>query len=331
MFDLLQTLLGKTITLSATSVFFLISGFLFFYHVDRIDNELIKGKIRKRFHSLLIPYLLWNLLAVSTILGVKYLTGTLLSEDVSVKNCIEYFWCNNQWFTDRTNILGWSAMMTGPADLPLWYLRDLIVVTLFSPILYVAIRYLKKCFIAVLSVIYVFNLWIPISGFSVHALMFWSTGAYLSINRKPITCDMKKTPQILLYGATFILMMVVTWLKYANQYIVLSDILHRIVTLGLIVIYLNTFTILVQKKQNVAIPAVLVSSAFFVYAVHDFPVIGPIHIISRLQCFWPAKESIEALIYLIIPFIVYAVSVVIYALMLRVVPRLAILLSGGRK
>ena len=43
----------------AVPLFFFISGFLFFYKVDFDKNVYIK-KLKSRYHTLVIPYLIWN-------------------------------------------------------------------------------------------------------------------------------------------------------------------------------------------------------------------------------------------------------------------------------
>lgn len=40
-------------------LFFAISGYLFFYSVD-FSGKVYAGKMKRRLHSLLVPYFLWN-------------------------------------------------------------------------------------------------------------------------------------------------------------------------------------------------------------------------------------------------------------------------------
>ena len=65
-YEIVRTLISRIITHSAVPTFFFISGFLMFYRVDSFSVDVYKVKIRKRISSLLIliPYVLWNLIAL---------------------------------------------------------------------------------------------------------------------------------------------------------------------------------------------------------------------------------------------------------------------------
>ena len=328
-----QTLLGKTITLSATSCFFLISGFLFFYRTDNINNNIIKGKIKKRFYTLVLPYVLWNGLGIVALIGAKALSGNISNGDINIVQLLKCFWCNNQWATDHTNILGWRVSMTGPVDLPLWYLRDLIVVTLFSPFIYRLVNNYSRgrFFIAFIGLLFIINIWIQLPGFSAQAFFFWSIGAYLAINKLPIYASFKTPSNIAVLFIVITLLSIVTWLKFNNEYIVLSDIFHRILTIILVFAFIALSHRMSVKEQTCKGWSILLSSTFFVYAVHDFPVFNPIIAVRSITNYLPTNEVIEVLNYLATPFIVYALSVLIYAFIKKLTPKLTAILSGGRK
>ena len=61
-FDIILHILQRNIGDISVPLFFFISGFLFFYHIENFDIAIYKKKILKRIKSLLIPYLLWNTL-----------------------------------------------------------------------------------------------------------------------------------------------------------------------------------------------------------------------------------------------------------------------------
>lgn len=62
----LQVLLGKTITPAAVSIFFVISGYLYFANIKYFNKGTYAIKTKKRVKTLLIPYLLWNLAGALT-------------------------------------------------------------------------------------------------------------------------------------------------------------------------------------------------------------------------------------------------------------------------
>ncbi len=329
----LQTILGKTITLSATSCFFFISGFLFFYRTDLVNKDLIRRKIKKRFYSLVLPYVLWNGLGIIALIGAKALSGNISNGDIVIVQLLKSFWCNNEWAIDNTNILGWSTSMTGPIDLPLWYLRDLIVVTFFSPLIYRLVNNYSRgrLFIVIVGVLFIFNIWIQVPGFSAQAFFFWSIGAYLAINKLPIYFSHKTTSKLVGFLIVITLLPIVTWLKYNNECVVLSDIFQRVLTIVLVFVFIALSYRLSFKEQTCHWWSVLLSSMFFVYAVHDFPVFNPIVAVRSIMGYLPANDVIAVISYLVTPFIVYALSVLIYVIIKKFAPKVTAVLSGGRK
>ena len=61
-YEFLKLLVSQTLVKVAMPVFFIMSGYLFFANVDKWDVATYKKKILRRVKTLLIPYLIWNLL-----------------------------------------------------------------------------------------------------------------------------------------------------------------------------------------------------------------------------------------------------------------------------
>ena len=64
LYDFVRIAGSNVISHCAVPTFFLISGFLFFYKVREWNLSVYGNKLRKRFWSLLVPYVLWILLCV---------------------------------------------------------------------------------------------------------------------------------------------------------------------------------------------------------------------------------------------------------------------------
>lgn len=63
--------IGFYFSLVAVPFFFFTSGYFFFYKVREWNVSCYKNKIRKRLKTLLVPYLLWNILALCLVILSK--------------------------------------------------------------------------------------------------------------------------------------------------------------------------------------------------------------------------------------------------------------------
>ena len=119
-YEVLKIMVSQTLVKVAMPAFFVMSGYLFFANVEQFNKEIFSQKIRRRIKTLLIPYIIWNLL-----MAVKLKTINL-----------SFFWT--------------------PANMPLWFLRDLMIVSLLSPIIYIGVRRLGYwVFVLLLPVLYI--------------------------------------------------------------------------------------------------------------------------------------------------------------------------------
>ncbi len=88
----------ESIGRSAVPVFFVISGYMFFYKVAGLTTEIYKSKLKRRVKSLLIPYLIWNALALleCCIKHLPVLAGlfpNIVNQSIDFFYCIKSFWC----------------------------------------------------------------------------------------------------------------------------------------------------------------------------------------------------------------------------------------------
>lgn len=115
----------------ANVMFFLLSGFLFFNGV--LDCKACVVKIKKRLKTLFVPYVLWNCIFVLWYVLLALLPGV---EGFVNSNVVE-----SLLLGDWSHIL--KYLFWNPANFPLWFLRDLIIMVLLSPLLLYGIKYLK--------------------------------------------------------------------------------------------------------------------------------------------------------------------------------------------
>lgn len=116
----------EALSRSAVPVFFVISGYLFCYNMDRWDWTTYYGKLKKRVYTLLIPYLIWNSIALCET-SIKHLP--LLSSffpNIYKQELNSMFLIGAYWTTPDGSC---------PILYPFWYIRDLMVIDFVPNIL----------------------------------------------------------------------------------------------------------------------------------------------------------------------------------------------------
>lgn len=115
----------------AVPLFYAISGFLFFNGMTKI-NECIP-KIKRRVGSLLVPYLIWNLIFVGyyLVLGLFPSVSMFVNSDILSNIDLSH------------PIATFQILFINPVAFHLWFLRDLIVFVFASPLLYLMIKHYK--------------------------------------------------------------------------------------------------------------------------------------------------------------------------------------------
>jgi fucose 4-O-acetylase-like acetyltransferase len=118
----------------ANPLFFLISGYLFMASSKGFSMRLYGEKLRRRLHTWLLPYLLWNALFLCfyMVASLRFpaMSGVVPSvHEIRFTDVLEAFVC----------IRG-EGLNSGPIDGPLWFLRDLMVLALLLPLCYGVMR-----------------------------------------------------------------------------------------------------------------------------------------------------------------------------------------------
>lgn len=123
--------LGGSITSVAVPLFYAISGFLFFNGIQQVEQ--CWPKIKKRVSTLLVPYVIWNIIFVLWYVVLAYTPGVSafvnsdMLSDLSLSHPIDTF----------------NYLFIKPAGFQMWFLRDLILFVICSPLLYLLIKYTK--------------------------------------------------------------------------------------------------------------------------------------------------------------------------------------------
>ena len=328
----LKILLSEGICRIAVPAFFLISGYLFYINLERWDKEVWKGKMKRRIYTLLIPYILWNLVGIAYTCITPYVGAITEGADslLSIfqeRGWIRLFWDSNrimeQWNPPTVNMLGITMHNGMPANTPLWFIRDLIVLTLFSPIIYVFVKKTKIYGLAVLGVLFLLNIWLPIEGFSIIGLLFYSIGAYFAIFFKGLVESFKKVRVLSFIGSIILLaFLVVTFGRHWS-----AQYLLRVFQLFGVVTVFNIVACFMKEENSFCVK--LADSSFFLYASHIFIISAVSFLLSKLL---PSTNQVMlALKYLLSAAITVAICEGVFKIMKRVCPNFLSLICGNRK
>ncbi len=290
--------------------------------------------MQSRFKTLFIPYLLWNFLILISIFVLKMCSavkhGSDYSDVYSWLSSVFFhaFYDCNVWGTSAIDWLGNSLRNTGPIDLPLWFLRDLIVVTVLSPVIYLVVKKTKIIGIAVLFLASVSKIWTLLPGFSITAFFYFSLGTYFALNDINIIQFVKKYKTFIVLCTMVLLIL----FCYAYGTILGSRIEPFYRFFGSLCAFYIVSNLAV--KHDLLPNKFLVSCCFFIYAFHcaAIPYIKPISVAQRIiHKLIPGNTIAEDIInYLGAPFLTVIICIVSLMILRKIFPKFSLFLSGNK-
>ncbi len=300
-------------------LFFFVSGFLFFYNSD-FSKSVYVSKIKKRVNTLFVPYLIWNFIAFIILLiqvhpRIVRFFPLLNDYRVDITSFLSSFWITNL-----------PISMSGPANpinTPLWFIRDLMMLVMLSPIIWWLIKHFKLGTIFILGIIWFFSLGerIGFPGLCHQSIFFFPLGGYFGVNRLNFVELIRE----------------LFWVPFLYFCIAIADAvsknesynatLHNVgVLLGMVsVVYLVS---LLLRKEKIQVDDFLIGASFFVYALHNL-LLGKLTKIVILYI-RPESPILVLLVYFMMPTIVISLCLVLYKLLNRLSPRISSVLTGGR-
>lgn len=334
-YDYIRLFFSEVIARSAVPIFFFMSGYLLFFKVKEYSKSVYIAKLRKRWHSLVVPYFSWILLMILWTLMFKL--RDILFHGESWQEILEYFrengylrmfWDGCVW-EERTTWLGIVTHMSGPVLLSFWYMRDLVVMVFLSPIIYWTIKKFGLVWIGLLFAIYAFDIRVTwISDMFASACLFFSFGAYFSIKKKVFTDVLWKWRYVILPLA----LVLIVWQTYTASF--MGDRLSVMIHPWLVIVQSFALIILASalcryqwlylwnKKRA--------KTSFFIYALHFFILY---HVISIINKVIPMGDTwyMMTISYLIAPLACVGICIGVYYLAQRFCPSILSILIGVRK
>ena len=316
----LMSFIGGGLCLVAVPMFYLISGYLFFLRTIDVGVKAIFIKQKKRIRSLLIPYVLANLLSMLFYALLKLIAAI----NPNIHGLI------NANLLDRAQgglFHGfYYCFWEGPIAFQLWFVRDLMVFVLFAPIIYYLLLFLTRNFfftiigivISVIVIIY------HNDSFS-WSLGWFFLGGILSMSKE---IDIITIGRMSRYGLICIIVAIASFLINAlNEigycvFFVNKDISVLLGIQGLWILYDRCIVI----NMNSKIWSTIFSSTFFIYLIHE----PFLNVLKKVPFFIGENAMLLNLSYILSPIIFIVVAVFLGYLFRSNYPRAYKIYTGGR-
>ena len=325
-YNLFRISISGVLTHIAVPIFFFISGFLFFNKLQEWNQSIYFNKLKKRIKTLLIPFLIWN--TISILLKVQSMVRhdglDSLWSNIDGNNIIALYWNSEVWNLDRKDWLGFLTPSSSPYLVPLWYLRDLMVTMIMSPLLYYLFKYARVWGLVLLFFSYISLVGIKVPGISTTALFFFGAGAYFNLNKIDPTKFAWNYKNVF-YGLAFFLWLIVA--RFDGHNTLVGNLLYPFYIIISSIAMFNLATSFV--KSGHLFPRLLTQSTFFVYLAHTIMITEISSSVMRL-IFGEGNVLSLSVTYLLAPILTVTICVVCYWILKKYLPKLCGIMTGER-
>ena len=263
--------------------------------------------------TLVIPYFLWNLLAL-VFWGAKDYLVSLLGH--SVNTPFHFAW------SELPNLFWFDCV-----NYSMWFVRDLIVLTLFAPVIYLLLRVTRGYFVLGLFILCLFvDASFHILGCGLRSFLFFSLGALVAMKSWDPIAKLKP-----LRVPSYVLWLVTTFtlpLVFDQSYFPRLEIFYLMLAIASVVLLFASL----QERAPRFVDSLqrMNKYVFFIYGAHTIVILSLVReVLIRIPFF--ASSSLGLIFaYLLTAGIDIALTLVAYQVMKRWAPRLLSVLCGGR-
>lgn len=307
-----------TLTRLCVPMFFMISGYLFFVKADGFGMAAYRAKLKSRARSILSPYLLYCTLAVCLFAVMALVRPDMQSGSTPPLQV---------WDVLTVTSMYWDMGDNLPIVPQFWFLRNLMVVVVLTPVVYWLVKKVRWLFVVALALLWTANVW----QFGIPGTMclFWfSAGAYLGINKMGVYSVARKLRPI---GWLYPLLAVA---DVATKEAGWNVYLHNVGIMSGVVLAWYAVGRLVERWPEVSVSPLLLASTFFVFAMHE-PYSGKVKavftdVLPGLSANHAVADVQMVAYYFLWVAVWVATLVSLFAIIRKVSPRIAAVLSGGR-
>lgn len=315
-FQFFRNLSSEVVGRLSVPMFFLIAGFLFF-QAAKFDRSFYFKKLKSRFHSLLVPYLFW---ISFTIVLYTLLQRVFGISDLAYGSVPPM----SQWGVVDYLRSFWNLRSPSyPLIYPLWFIRDLMVAILLSPLLYLLIKRLDWVAVILFLLFWMFGFPIHLTGVNITALFFFMLGGYLRISRKNMVTESRK-----LFRFSLIAYPIVAVADACTKGLAINAHLHHMgILLGILFLFNAVSYLLEHRKLTVG--TFLPGASFFLFAVHEQSLS---QIRKSLTAIFPpyTNQMNDIALYLLPILIIVPTALFLYYVLKRFCPVMLRFMAGAR-
>ena len=281
--------------------FMMISGYLFFRDMSR---EALPGKWKRRVHSLLIPYLLWNLIYYAAEICASYIPG--------LNRLLGKYYL-------RPDLPGMiRAVVFFESNPVFWFMFQLILLVMLAPVLWFFLKrwWTAAAFACALALLWWF--WPPVPFLNTDDLIYYYAGAFWAVHGRRAAEGAWSARRAGL-GAAILLLGALVYRIH------LQTFLPQPLVLYLMILPWGIWLLIDERRLKE--PRRWMKETFFIYATHFYVV----RLIGKLAAIpFAGSAAAGALLYLVMPvpavFLCHAAAKILGAAF----PRALEVLNGGR-
>jgi len=316
----IQYLVSQVLARISVPLFFTISGFLFFNNYE-LSFHTVSKKMKARAKTLLIPYIFWNSFALLTYFILQ-----------SIPDLNQFFSGNikpvsNYGIYDYLNTyLGLRMTANFPAAYQFWFIRDLIIMVMISPLFWITARHCAATTLIATFALWVLSTDIIVFNLSSTAVLFFFLGAVISIRK----IDLSFIDQ---HGLKISIIYFISAVLYAlalnGHFPYSTQINSLVIILGILSIWFFAGKV-INSSILFKVLSILSGSSFFIFAAHEPFILGGI----RKLIYYIAQPSSSlqiTIFYFLAPILTIIITLLLDKSIKSAIPSFHNIITGGRR
>ena len=283
--------------------FFIISGYLFF---RTFEWSKLFDKYKSRLRTIFVPYIIWC--------SLYYIYFCLLSHISITRGYI------NNGLPIPVNLVTWLDWLWVDSYYTMWFLKDLILLIICTPIIYLFLKNRKNIptGAGVLIILWFVNMAVSrITDVNLNSLILYSVGAYVGINHKAVPL-IERTLVVYLSRICIIIILLINTFFIEQK--ILSNLLLQIL------MCISLWYAISGSYFTKQLPW-WCKISFYIYCIHDFF----LEAIEKLFLIVCGKASVFALLdYILAPIIVVILCILSATFLKKYCKHMWYVLVGGR-